>query len=153
MTDTEHLQSVIRHIKRVEDNCNLLAQKLQARGELQFAINLIKRGRKHDLSKLKDYEFVNLRKDSPYFKEALKHHHMKNSHHPEHYPFNGIRGMSYLDLAEMVCDCVARGQEFGSDTRVWFKTQATVKYNFRMEDRVGILITKYLDLLLTPQFK
>lgn len=36
-------------------------------------------------------------------KPALDHHYAHNSHHPEHYP-NGIRGMSLLDLLEMICD-------------------------------------------------
>lgn len=34
---------------------------------------------------------------------ALGHHYKCNSHHPEHYP-DGIRGMSLLDLIEMLCD-------------------------------------------------
>lgn len=36
-------------------------------------------------------------------KPALDHHFAANSHHPEHYP-DGIRGMSLLDLLEMICD-------------------------------------------------
>lgn len=36
-------------------------------------------------------------------KPALDHHYAHNSHHPEHYE-NGIRGMSLLDLVEMICD-------------------------------------------------
>jgi hypothetical protein len=36
-------------------------------------------------------------------KPALDHHYAENSHHPEHYP-DGIRGMSLLDLIEMLCD-------------------------------------------------
>ncbi len=36
-------------------------------------------------------------------KPALDHHYASNSHHPEHYP-DGIKGMSLLDLLEMVCD-------------------------------------------------
>jgi hypothetical protein len=35
--------------------------------------------------------------------EALKHHYSHNSHHPEHRP-NGIKGMSLVDLLEMLCD-------------------------------------------------
>jgi hypothetical protein len=35
--------------------------------------------------------------------EALKHHYAHNSHHPEHRP-NGIKGMSLVDLLEMLCD-------------------------------------------------
>jgi hypothetical protein len=36
-------------------------------------------------------------------KPALDHHYAVNSHHPEHYP-DGIRGMSLVDLLEMLCD-------------------------------------------------
>ena len=31
--------------------------------------------------------------------------------------------------------------------------EATKKYNFTMDDKDGVRITKYLDLLLTPAFK
>jgi hypothetical protein len=34
---------------------------------------------------------------------ALEHHYAANSHHPEHYA-GGIRGMSLMDLVEMLCD-------------------------------------------------
>lgn len=34
---------------------------------------------------------------------GLKHHYENNSHHPEHYT-NGIKGMSLLDLLEMLVD-------------------------------------------------
>jgi hypothetical protein len=36
-------------------------------------------------------------------KPALEHHYAKNNHHPEHYA-DGIKGMSLLDLIEMICD-------------------------------------------------
>lgn len=36
-------------------------------------------------------------------KPALDHHYSVNSHHPEYYE-NGIKGMSLLDLVEMLCD-------------------------------------------------
>ncbi len=36
-------------------------------------------------------------------KPALDHHYAHNSHHPEYYA-DGIRGMSLLDLIEMICD-------------------------------------------------
>jgi hypothetical protein len=39
-------------------------------------------------------------------KPALDHHYAANSHHPEHYP-DGIRGMSLLDVVEMLCDWAA----------------------------------------------
>lgn len=34
---------------------------------------------------------------------AIEHHYAHNSHHPEYYK-DGIRGMSLLDLIEMLCD-------------------------------------------------
>lgn len=151
MTDAEHLQSIIRHIKRVEDNCNRLAISLQ-KEDFSLALRLVQRGRVHDASKFDSFEFYNLRDTSERFKEALWCHHRTNSHHPEHYD-DGIKRMSALDIAEMVCDCVARGQEFGTDTRQWFKDRATVKYGFSMDDEIGKMITEYLDLLLTPSFK
>ena len=151
MTDAEQLRSIIRHIKRVEDNCNLLARKIKDEG-FEFTIALIQRGRVHDASKFDHFEFQYLRDGSAWFKEALGVHRSKNSHHPEFHR-RGIQGMSNLDIAEMVCDCLARGQEFGTDTRQWFRDEATVKYRFSMDDEIGNLITKYLDLLLPLPFK
>lgn len=155
MVNQEQLNIVIRHIKRVEDNCNLLARKLMD-SEPEIALKLIQLGRIHDASKFDEFEFKWLGNyepaKPPQFFEALKIHHSKNPHHPEHWK-GGIWEMPDVYIAEMVCDCHARGQEFGTDTRVWFKTQATVKYGFWMDDRVGKLITKYLDLLLSPIFK
>lgn len=158
----ERINTIIRHIKRVEDNCNLLAKKL-IDTEFRFAVKLIQLGRIHDASKFDQFEFQWLGNfeavKPPEFFMALKIHHSENPHHPEHWEYHpphglsGIHKMSDVYIAEMVCDCVARGQEFGSDTRQWFKDVATAKYKFEMEDRVGLLITKYLDLLLTPIFK
>lgn len=34
---------------------------------------------------------------------ALQHHYANNRHHPEHFE-NGIKGMSLVDLVEMLCD-------------------------------------------------
>jgi len=82
--------------------------------------NLQARALTHDRSKLESPEreifdeMTPLLKGSTYgsdeykamlarMKPALDHHYASNSHHPEHYP-NGIRGMSLLDLIEMLCD-------------------------------------------------
>jgi hypothetical protein len=40
---------------------------------------------------------------------ALDHHYFVNSHHPEHYP-DGVKGMSLLDLLEMLCDWKAASE-------------------------------------------
>jgi hypothetical protein len=143
------LSAIIRHIQKVEDNCNLLAKKL-ASEDFKLALRIVQLGRIHDASKFEDFEFHHLHRQSPQFEEALKLHHSRNPHHPEHW--SSIHAMPDEYLAEMVCDCAARGQEFGTNVKDWFETQATVKYNFEITDQTGQKIKKYLDLILTPSF-
>ncbi len=55
--------------------------------------------------KLKDTTYGS-EKYKQYLKEmgpALKHHYDNNPHHPEHF-LNGIRGMSLMEIVEMLCD-------------------------------------------------
>lgn len=40
---------------------------------------------------------------------ALKHHYEANSHHPEHFK-KGVRGMSLMDVLEMLADWKAAGE-------------------------------------------
>jgi hypothetical protein len=56
-------------------------------------------------------------------------------------------------IAEMVCDCQARSSEFGTDVRLWFREQASLKYGFTMDDDVGRKIERFLNLLLSKPFK
>lgn len=82
--------------------------------------NLAERAIAHDKSKLEEPEvgvfdeFTPKLKASTYgseeykgflasMKVGLDHHYANNSHHPEHYG-EGIRGMSLLDVIEMLCD-------------------------------------------------
>lgn len=125
MTNTEKLHSIIKHIKLVENNCNIISQALMET-DPKFSIAIVKRGRLHDLSKFDTLEFDHLWQDAKCFDVALLHHRCHNSHHPEHYR-NGIYGMSELDIAEMVADCVARAQEFGTDARIWLLDKAAKK--------------------------
>lgn len=98
----------LQHIRRVQE---LLGRVLT---------NLIVRQSLHDLSKLESPEAEAFERLTPLLREttygseryeelrkelgeALKHHYANNSHHPEHYS-DGIRGMSLLDLIEMVMD-------------------------------------------------
>lgn len=141
------LSSILRHIKKVEDNCNLLARRLPE----ELALKLIRLGRIHDASKLEFFEFNHLHSDSPLFDVALKQHRKKNPHHPEYW--ESIHHMPDEYLAEMVCDCVARAQEFGTDARIWFERHGTDRYGFEMTDDCGKKIRYYLELLLTPSFK
>jgi len=146
----QRVSDILRHIKKVEDNCNLLARKLWEK-EPETALLLIRLGRLHDASKLEPLELQGLYPESSFFNEALEHHHKNNPHHPEFW--SSIHSMSDEYIAEMVCDVTARGQEFGSDVREWFKSKATVKYGFDyVKDPVGKKIEKYLSLLLTTPF-
>lgn len=87
---------------------------------LEAAGDLLRRGHEHDSSKLVDPEREAFDRMTPALKTltygsneykaaltelgpALAHHYARNSHHPEHYE-NGVRGMSLLDLVEMLCD-------------------------------------------------
>jgi hypothetical protein len=80
---------------------------------------LVKRAIRHDLSKYSKYEAPYFEKSLPALRgleyaskeymaaieslgPALHHHYRSNSHHPEHY--DGVDGMSPLDLIEMLCD-------------------------------------------------
>jgi len=157
MTNQEKILSIIRHIKKVEDNCNIIAKQYEKEGFLDLALLLIKIGREHDLSKFSKYEFENLNSEASEhkFKIALEIHRTGNKHHPEYWEKMGetIHQMPSIYIAEMVCDCVARGQEFGTDVRQWFEKEATEKYGFKMDDEVGKEITRCLDLLLSQPFK
>lgn len=111
----------LKHISRVRE---LLGE---------FAIELIKRGDRHDKSKFEPEELVPLQEmqdlvdregQAAYgsdeykrrleiLKPMLDHHYLKNSHHPEHYGEKGINGMTLLDVAEMSQDWIAASERGG----------------------------------------
>lgn len=81
---------------------------------------LLRRSHEHDQSKLSSPEkelfdtYTPLLKDCTYgseqykeflvkLKPALDHHYANTLHHPESFP-NGIKGMSLIDLVEMIVD-------------------------------------------------
>lgn len=153
MTNTEKLSALIRHIKLVETNCNIISRATMDK-DPEFAIAIAKRGRTHDLTKFDSLEFEYLWKGSKNFEIALLHHHCHNSHHPEHYA-NGIYGMSDLDLAEMVADCTARGQEFGTDIRIWFfnDDKAPKKYGYLGDKEIYSKLEYFLNMLINQPFE
>ena len=155
-SNSEKLDTILRHIKRVEENCNLVAEKLIDINPA-FSMAIARRGRLHDASKLEPLEFEHLWSDDNKFEIALANHHAGNSHHPEHY-LNGIYGMSDLDLCEMVCDCTARGQEFGTNVREWFfdvkdPDNAPTKFGYAGDEKMYAKIESYLVLILSTPFK
>ena len=87
---------------------------------MDFAFEVLKRSATHDKSKLSEAELPVFVKYSPKLRDttygspeykqflvemkpALDNHYAKNSHHPEHFE-NGIRGMTLVDLVEMLLD-------------------------------------------------
>ena len=107
-TDLDYLADVIRHRAEV-------AGRLE-----QIISDLRRRGIDHDLTKFQEEEadiFIGTRErfkkadyGSPEYhaldaeaRPAVKHHYAHNRHHVGHYP-NGWRGMTLMDLLEMLAD-------------------------------------------------
>lgn len=93
-----------------------------------FVRQLLDRAEKHDLSKLETPEVeilsertsklhglsymsdeYNAQAASVDMKPFFDHHYAKNRHHPQHFP-DGVKGMSLLDLIEMICDWKAASE-------------------------------------------
>jgi hypothetical protein len=128
-----------------------IARVRQLLGE--FAIEMIKRGDRHDASKFDPVELEPLQrmqdlidKEGPaqfgtdeyklrtdMLGNMIVHHRAKNSHHPEHYQFelggeymHGINGMDLFDLVEMFYDWKAASER--ADSSVMHLDAACDKY-------------------------
>lgn len=118
MNDYDSRLETIQHSRRVDE---LL---LQIIGGLQERIG------KHDFSKTEDPELATFNEFTPKLKDltygtpgyqacldamrpALVHHYANNRHHPEHFE-EGVRGMTLVDVVEMLCDWKAATER--SDT-------------------------------------
>lgn len=150
--EQEQLIHLMRHIRKVQDACELLAGKLLKKGEIDFARKLIACGLTHDNSKFYGVEWENLiTSNKPeLLKFAVHHHQQTNKHHPEHW--GSIDDMPRLHLAEMVCDWYARSNEFGTDLWQWVKEDAVVKYNISLQGKTYKTIKEFIDLLLEKPF-
>lgn len=154
--DLDHLNSIVRHINKVRENCLVLSDRLIKNEEFTLAKDLLAVGLKHDVSKIEnDIEWEYLRdefKDKPEFKLAFKSHLSSNPHHPEYWS-GGISEMPRVYIYEMVADWKARSEEFGTDLRDWVKNVALEKYSIPTQGRVYKEIKHALDLLLDKPFK
>lgn len=133
-----------KHIAQVQENLNIITLELD------------RRGRKHDASKLEPPEedlfcentakLRELTYGSPEYQEALRdlgpaleHHYKMNPHHPEHWGDLGVRGMSLLDLIEMLADWYAATKRHADgDLR---KSIEINKNRFNMGDDLTNLLT------------
>ncbi len=151
----ERVDKIVQHIRRVQDNCILLGEKLIEGGEIDLGRQLIQRGLLHDSSKFDVVEFEHLNMDDvedARFKIALKQHQTKNAHHPE-FHLGGIKEMNELDLAEFTCDVLARSQQMGTNIKEWLDETALEKYNFTKNSNVYKSIKRYLQFLIDKPFK
>lgn len=104
----------MRHIERVRDLLNTVV------------CEILKRGEKHDQSKLESpevelftqltpqlakttYGSLEYNKAKAELSVALEHHYANNRHHPEHFK-DGLDDMNLIDLLEMFCDWKASSE-------------------------------------------
>lgn len=148
----ESEQATLLHIRRVQ---KLLQQVVE---------NLLRRSRNHDESKLRDPEvdvfdeYTSKLKDLTYgsdeyaqclaaMKPALDHHYAVNRHHPEHWE-DGVKGMSLLDLIEMVCDWKA-ATERHADGDIQ-KSLDVSKERFGYSDEMDAILRRTVEELYPP---
>ncbi len=156
----EYLDTTIRHIQNVQQNCIILGKKLFSEGDIRLGRMLIYNGFQHDVSKFIGIEWDYLplglekklnKEKTNNFLHALKQHQESNPHHPEYW--DHIENMPDLYLAEMVCDIKARSSEFGTDLRAWIDQEALKKYNFKKTSETYNKIMRYVDLLCGEVFQ
>lgn len=156
MYNTEkHIDSLVRHIQLVQAACLILGKRLIETGEENDGIILIQRGFVHDASKFKgiEAEYLHRGNDVPpdKLKEAIKQHVSTNDHHPEYW--GGIEKMPPIAIREMVCDWLARAQEFGTGLMDWVEQKAIKKWNIDKSGNQYKLILEACNLLLKDSFK
>lgn len=155
LSSVEHIDSILKHLELVRNNCILLAKRLIVQGHDKFARDLIVRGFRHDLSKFfDDAEWCALHagKDTPKDKLvlAIEHHRSVNDHHVEFW--KSIHEMPELAVAEMCCDIMARCQEFGECFRDWIQKNIIHKHNLQKESNQYKWINKFVETLLENEF-
>ncbi len=157
MDKDKRLDTLLRHVNNVQENCLRLGELLIEKGEKEFGIQLIVNGRIHDKSKFEGIEWKYLhndvKEDNPELFEAAWLQHIKtNPHHPEYW-LDGIKEMPKIYLSELVCDWYARSMEFGDNIWEWVKEKASDKYGYTTNSQVYKEIKSYLEMLLEPAFK
>jgi hypothetical protein len=155
LTLDQHLDNLTRHIGFVRDACLFLGKKLIAQGRHEFGRKVIARGFTHDISKFQgiEWEYLHAGKDvpTPELGLAIKHHILTNDHHPE--SWGGFSEMPEICIAEMSCDCYARGQEFGTNFREWIEKDAVKKYRIDTNSTQYKWLMGFVDLLVEDHFK
>ena len=154
------LDEITRHIKNVQENCVVLGRKLIEQDKAFLGRQLIHNGFTHDTSKFigREWDYMRFggvkkmtKEQALGLKISISDHQRSNPHHPEYW--GSIQGMPDVYLAEWVCDCAARSAEFGTAIREWIDTEATAKYDFKVDDETYVKIIYYVNLLLNTPFE
>lgn len=116
-TKEEFQRETNNHIKRVQELMN------------KMVVDLQKRSKEHDKSKLVEPELSGYTKVIPQLRDkkygtpeyhkvwnearpTLDHHYKENRHHPQHFK-NGIQDMTLVDLMEMISDWTGASERSG----------------------------------------
>lgn len=132
------------HIQKVYKYCTILYPFMEKHFGRDKADKLIQDAIHHDESKFSDeeklgyilmtYIYANKLKPDPQDKiemdKAWNHHKQNNDHHPEF--FKNINNMDPVNLAHMVADWAAMGEEFHNSAKNWFKKVNQIKYKFNV---------------------
>lgn len=154
----EKINSIVRHIRNVQENCLLLGTALIQKGEIDVGRKLVASGFRHDNSKFEGIEFEYLtvtqsNEETAKLKLrlAVHHHSSTNDHHPE--AWGTIHRMPRIAVAEMVCDWKSRSEEFGTSVRDYIDNQATKRFGFSKDDKVYKEIEEFVNLLCPKPFE
>jgi len=151
------LTDICEHKILLFETCYNLSKKLMESGQDELALNLLKRGFLHDMSKLNDDEFYGMAafaKDKGALKDpkqkvtsdkqqAINLHWNRNEHHPEYW--TDINQMEDLDIMELTCDWYARSSQFGTDMLDFLKQRQEDRFHFPQD--IYDKIEKYYNIL------
>jgi hypothetical protein len=155
LTTEQHLDNLVRHIEMVRSACLRLGKRLMADGREEFGRIVIARGFAHDASKFLgiEWDYLHAGRDVPdtALDLAIRQHRLTNSHHPEYW--GGFENMPEVSIAEMACDCYARGAEFGTDLRQWVQTVGVPKYAIDVNGQRYRWFLGFIDVLLEDSFR
>jgi hypothetical protein len=158
-----YIDDTLLHKQLVLESGKVLYKYLFEIGEMDLALELLKRCSVHDNSKL-NYEeimsFISIPKDNDgmknantqmdeFMKKAISIHWKNNSHHPEYH--DNPSNMTELDIMEMACDCYARSFQFGTDLLKFIEIRQKERFNLPLD--VYDKYKFYCEILVTQGLK
>jgi len=154
LDDWEHLESVVRHIRIVQEAALLLGKRIIRNGEEEFGRQLIANSMVHDQSKFSGIEWEFLRsgpsRENYDLSIAHRQHVQTNTHHIEYWGSHS--DMPRIYVAEMVCDLYARSSEMGTDLKEYVKKVHLKRHNIPKSGKLWKWMKEFMDLLLEKPF-